>query len=395
MKSIISTRMIFILLTTVICGGCKQVNIQDNDFITVDVTASYPHKKLILQDFMDVEYIPLETTDEFVCEGFLEAVGKDIIVVRSKDSGDIFIFDRKGKAVRKINRKGQGAEEYTQILGITLDEDNSELFVNNIYGKKVIVYDLEGNFKRSFPQKEDFMYGYIFNFDQDNLICYDVFNENNSIVFHTGQPLMLISKQDGSITKEIKLPFKEKKTTAMRIKDEASGVTYVSMPSAHYPIIPYQGNYLLVEPSSDTIYSYSPAHVMTPLIARTPSVQSMDPEVFLFLSIFTDRYYFMRTVKKEYDFETRKGFHEVDLMYDKQKKAIFKYTIYNDDYLNEGEVYMTLKPINEEIATWLPLTADRLVEAYEKGKLKGRLKEIAAKLDDESNPVIMLIKHKK
>jgi hypothetical protein len=35
------------------------------------------------------------------------------------------------------------------------------------------------------------------------------------------------------------------------------------------------------------------------------------------------------------------------------------------------------------------------VESYKKGELKGRLKEIAAELDEESNPVIMLIKHKK
>lgn len=33
--------------------------------------------------------------------------------------------------------------------------------------------------------------------------------------------------------------------------------------------------------------------------------------------------------------------------------------------------------------------------SYKKGQLKGRLKEIAATLDEESNPVIMLIKHKK
>ena len=36
-------------------------------YITVDITANYPKKEMILQDFMDVEYIPLETTDEFIC----------------------------------------------------------------------------------------------------------------------------------------------------------------------------------------------------------------------------------------------------------------------------------------------------------------------------------------
>jgi hypothetical protein len=41
------------------------------------------------------------------------------------------------------------------------------------------------------------------------------------------------------------------------------------------------------------------------------------------------------------------------------------------------------------------LEADELIEAYEKGQLKGKLKEIAAGLDEDSNPVIMLAKYKK
>lgn len=49
---------IFILFIVAGCGENKQ---STDDFITVDVTASYPHKELILQDFMEVEYIPLET----------------------------------------------------------------------------------------------------------------------------------------------------------------------------------------------------------------------------------------------------------------------------------------------------------------------------------------------
>ena len=39
--------------------------------------------------------------------------------------------------------------------------------------------------------------------------------------------------------------------------------------------------------------------------------------------------------------------------------------------------------------------AYELVEANEEGKLKGRLKEIASTLDEEDNPVIMLMKQKR
>ena len=54
-----------------------------------------------------------------------------------------------------------------------------------------------------------------------------------------------------------------------------------------------------------------------------------------------------------------------------------------------------VRPVNHEIELWYPLEAHQLVEFYKKGELKGKLKEIAAKLDEDDNPVIMLIKHRK
>ena len=65
--------LIFILFIFVGCGENKQLT---DNFISVDVTASYPQKRLILQDFMDVEYIALETTDEFLTQGLVKDVGK-------------------------------------------------------------------------------------------------------------------------------------------------------------------------------------------------------------------------------------------------------------------------------------------------------------------------------
>lgn len=41
------------------------------------------------------------------------------------------------------------------------------------------------------------------------------------------------------------------------------------------------------------------------------------------------------------------------------------------------------------------MEAYKLVEAYNNGELKGELKNIAAELDEESNPVIMIAKDKK
>lgn len=87
---------------------------------------------------------------------------------------------------------------------------------------------------------------------------------------------MLVSKQDGSITKEIQIPFKEKKSIVMRTKDETTGMTYAYLPSCVYPIIPYFNNYLLMELSADTLYTYSQDHTMKPAIVRVPSVPIYD-----------------------------------------------------------------------------------------------------------------------
>ena len=53
-----------ILFVVTGCGGSHS---STDEFITVDVNESYSTKKeLVLQDFMDVEYIPLETNDELI-----------------------------------------------------------------------------------------------------------------------------------------------------------------------------------------------------------------------------------------------------------------------------------------------------------------------------------------
>ena len=82
-------------------------------------------------------------------------------------------------------------------------------------------------------------------------------------------------------------------------------------------------------------------------------------------------------------------------MYDKEEKAVFQVTIYNDDYVDKRTVAMTAKPINREIEDVTSLNAARLVEIYKKDQLKdGKLKEIASRLNEEDNPVIMLVKQK-
>jgi len=360
------------------------------------VTKSYPKKELILQDFLDVEYILLDDiNDDFITTGAIMHIGKEIILVRNRSSdGNIFVFDKNGTGLRVINRRGLGPEEYPTLMAATLDENYNEIYA---YGPRGIVgYDPFGIFKRKL--NIEYSFSSIFNFDRDYLI--GVVSNFESIEERVNR-FMIIPKQDGIVAKEIQIPYKEKHT---RFIKDASGRNIADGPG-NQELIPNRDSWILAEISSDTIYRLLSDYRMIPFMVRTPSVQSMSPEVFLYPSVLTDRYYFMQTVEKT-AIRTETGFTypRRDLMYDRQEKALFEYFVYNNDFSVKRPVSLAFENgaslgmpfLNNEIAFYRKLESYELVDAYKKGELKdGKLKEIAAKLNAESNPVIMIAKHKK
>lgn len=383
MRRIALIPLIILLAILVSCGSKGQ---STNDIITVDVSANYPEKELILQDFMDVEYIALETTDEFITQGSVKAIGKNILIVTNWiNDGDIFVFDRSGKGLRKINHFGQSGEEYTQTNEIVLDEDNNELFVMDYPARKIMVYDLHGVFKRTFKFADTGYYSNTFNYDRDNLITHKGYSPEMESEESTH---IIISKQDGSITQAIEIPYEKIVSPVLQIGE-------ATIMPAFYLTTPYNDGWALTRTSSDTVYNYLSNGTISPILERTPSIHSMDPQVFLFPTVITDQYCFMQTLKKEFDLEKMRGFATTNLVYDKQENVLFRYSVYNDDFTSKRHVPLSKPALNSKIAGHQSLEAHDLVEAYENGVLKGKLKEIAAELDEEDNPVIMVIKHKK
>lgn len=397
MKRVDVILAIFLIIATG-CGGNKKSNSSNNNtstvatqdtFITVDVSKKYPLKELILQDIMDIEYIPLESTDEFLCQGVVQAIGKEIILVKNViNDGDIFIFDRNGKGLRKFNRKGQGSEEYIFNLSVFLDEDKGEIYVDEVI-RNVLVYDLYGNFLRNI-HRDKVKWINASNYNSDFLIARESPSAQKG-KDTDNQLFVLISKQNGNVVKDFRIYFEKK--IEWGITNHAGNTGAAPRP---YPIIPYHDGWLLMEPSSDTIFRISQDYSLSPFMARTPSIQSMKPAVFLLPCIFTDRYHFMETITMEANFLRNEGFPKTQLVYDKKENTLFEYTMLNNDFPEKGPVNFTMQETtNSEIAFWQKMEPHELIEAYAKGQLKGKLKDIAAELQEDSNPVIMLVKYRK
>lgn len=388
--SIVLTAAVLLLLAG--CGESKQ----SDDLITVDMTAKYPKKDLILQDMYDVEYIPLETPKEFATHGYVRAIGDDVIIVRNYiNDGDLYVFNRKdGKALKRINRRGGSGEEYITALDVVLDDTNGDILVNDGPGKKMLLYDKGGNFKHSFDYKQNVTYRGVYNFDQDHLICFDIGSGPETEA--NRQSYEILSKQDGSVTKKLEFIFGEKKRINYIVRNPSTGETRGAFMDDYPPVLPFGDHqFIISELSSDTSFLYSTDHKMTPLMVRTPSIQSMSTEAYLFPTVIADDYYFMIKIEKSWDFETNSGFPVTNLLYDRKEKALYECDIYNSDYTDKQPIKLRHKFANKDIACWQILETPDLLEAYENGKLQGRLKEIVAELDEESNPVIMLVKYKK
>lgn len=269
---------------------------------------------------------------------------------------------------------------------VILDESNGEIFVKS-QGNKILVYDLYGGFKRCLNLGREV--SSVFDYDKNNLICYDMSDYHSKGKDRSKSYHIIISKQDGSVTREIFIPFKTINTPIV-----VDGDKFIA--SYSYPIRLSHDAWTLVDTSADTLYHYAPDGTLIPFIVRTPSAHTMQPEVFLYMGISTDRYHFMQTLKNVFNFEKGNGFYTDELVYDREEKAMFQVAVCNDDYAEKRTVAMTAKSINREIENATSLNASRLVEIYKKGQLKdGKLKEIVSKLDEEDNPVIMLVKQKK
>ena len=383
-------KMIFLVAALLGLASCTGEKKEKEAFITVDITASYPEKDLVLQDFMDVEYVPLETSDEFLSQGRISYVGDNIIVAANKKQGDILLFDRAtGKGIRKINHKGFGPEEYIMPYNVILFEDKNEMFVNDGPTSKIQVYDLEGNYKRTIKYKQGALVSLLIDFNDEYFLSQNVFDP---IMQDAGETFIYLSKKDGTMT-NIKVPY-QKRLSVIMAKVFPDGSTQGAFPENSDFIDPFRDGWLLTEPSADTIYFYKADRSLKPFIVRTPSVQTMSPEVFLFPGVLTDDYYFMQSVTKEYDFDKNEGMPSTPLVYDVAEQKIYKYTVHNADYEDRKE-NLSKQNVNNKIAFYQALPADELIEAQEDGKLKGKLSDIAAHLDIEDNPVVMIVKPKK
>jgi len=211
-----------------------------NLFTSAKIDISDGDSIISLQDiFHNIAYCKLETdTSYLVGESNKVLIIGDSIFISTGTS--IYLFNKQGKYINKLNALGKGPGEYLGISDILIDEVGKKVLLLNAGHQKVIEYDYNFNYIKEFGIER-----YAMNF---------AMADNRTVLFHCGN-------DDGDRESGKFLLFKDgKKMSEMKTID-GNKANYL-----HYRMFDFLGyynNYITITDShNDTVYYFDGEDIM-------------------------------------------------------------------------------------------------------------------------------------
>lgn len=355
------------------------------ELFSFDLTGNYSEKEMDINRIAEIEYILLETKDDFLYDSYRGITENFIITENTSDKSFVF-FSREGKVISKISRRGNGPEEYDYPLLRFYDEAQDEFFLKD-FTDYIKVYNREGNFLRKFKTDSLHQVSMFYNYDAESMLCYQRYQESAS----SNNPFFLISKLDGTLVKDIHIEVKD---VNLVLRKKEKGVTYAVGIDPLYAV-KFDGNYLLNEYSSDTAYVLSGDSMeIKPFFHRTPSIHSTDPLEAMHPIVHAGDYYFFSSQKKTYDFEQETGLEKEGYFMDTVDHKIYRQKMVSTDYRKHKIIIdpaLIYASYSGKVGV-IPYEVSELVIANEEGKLDGKLKEAVNNLTPDDGLLLMIIK---
>lgn len=101
--------------------------------------------------FVDsIEYVNLEITDSCLIGNITDmAISRDRMFIFEEQQQIIWVFDRKGKYLNKISRKGEGPGEYAYISQFEYDDRKNQIVVLSSGQQALLFYTPEGKYLKT------------------------------------------------------------------------------------------------------------------------------------------------------------------------------------------------------------------------------------------------------
>ena len=383
------------------CIACESSQTDKDSLKILDITdlSKTEDVKASDIDIVDIEYIPLETdTNNLI--SYIKNIKSDENSLYIRTSNDILRYSLNGTFISKIGKQGRGPKEYQMLMDYSIGADGN-IYILSLFQKKIFIYNPNGDFVRTIPAP--FTTYYIECFD-DGILCYSL--DLGGAMEKNIQAL----DYNGNILKE----FSNKYLISDRIEQQN---TIPPPPPPNFGLIPLfrdEDNLFLKEFYTDTVFLFNqtdlifdPAVVLDhggrliTLEAEISGSKSLRAEYIedTKVILFGDNVYaeFIDRAAKY----KRYGFYA---SFDKSKQylmSIKEHGIIND--IDGGPSIRMKTPLNSNtVISWIDafeliafVNSDEFMNSTPKyPEKKKALVKLANSLDENDNPVLMLVKLK-
>jgi len=382
-------KMIFLLFGMILlfisCSdGCQKPNYS---LIEIDLNSSPSMKRIKLQDIATIEYITVASDSNFIPSTKQLGVSRDMnYMIAGGEGYEVLLLNRQGTPISKINKEGQGPNEYLYASYYTIHD--KKVFIYDGWNGKMHVYDFAGTPLYSFERQD---VGDIFIYNDSTFICHNF--ARNKIKQDYMPYYTIISNRTGEILERIDLPYWGNTPISIGFKERDSAGEEFVISTKHLSLIKgLDGNFIFNELSTDTVYQYSTDGSLKPIIVRKPSVKENN-HLFLEFCADTKRYiFFHRTIVDRKNPDNL--FSSEQWAYDRTEMKIYQAEIIDENFPSRNLNFTPEFMDSPNGYTTLRYRSYHLCEAYKEGKLRGKLEYIASTLNEEDNDVYVLIKFK-
>lgn len=383
---------------SLLLASCADKSADSTDLPHIDWSASIDRHTIDINDYADIEYIPLETTDESVFSFGLSFGINDSLIVASDIMAHRFLFfDRQGHFIRSVDRFGNGPGEYPFMSYALIDINQNEIYAIN--GRKnIFTYDLDGNLKRSaVPADKLWLTSSTDNYDDDHFITWDSDGVQIEPLADNEKPYRyhLINKKTGEKTN---LPLAVSHPLGGSQTFHLGGNQAQAVTLGLEPMVRSHNGFIISDLATDTLYEYA-AGALTPIavfdnIDRQRAIPDRVSVKFAsgrYIALEYTRILSVTANHIEVDEEVS-GYY----LFDRQTGQIHKFDM-RHPYLAEGtpDGSLTYRPTTGPENTFCyTIPSERLFDNHEEGRLRPEVESIVNRLDDEANPILAIVRFK-
>lgn len=348
-----------------------------------------------MQHLGEVEYIILELTDSSLISSSPITVTDNYIIARNKE-GNIIFFNRDGSFSHAFNRKGESGFEYSRIDCMDVMPSSNDVFVGDMSKDKILQYDDKGNYIRTIklPYRHSQSF-FIYNdstllVHDKRFLANDLHRKENGINSH---PLYLVNIDNNNITK---LPFQCDNPTVDGLSYEVGNSVYGF--NLYVPQLAKEGdNIIISEASLDTVFSFSNM-TFSPVLIKNNSTSDPGHPILATIDGLSNRYLLLYIQEKKIDLAHNTIADPLLIIYDYSDNSSTNAVLINreDGMGKESEQYY-INRMSGAIHT-LPsgcmaqlLESEYILALRDEGHLSGKLLEVANMMNEESNPLLILL----